>query len=242
MDEAVQLNNIKVKKDTTNTLNEMAYKGIKRLLFNKILVPGQKLIYKDLVNTLNMSQTPIINALNRLDQEGFVAYENYRGFFIKPIDFKEVWDAFGFQEAVEVYGVKQAIKLGSPKEFESLEEKCDEHEQYKPDHYNQKKFQLDQNFHMHIAEMSQNKIIKYVLKRNFQHLILRGRLDHYDPRRMESSAEEHRLLVEKMKRKDIFGSIDIIETHTHRMRDNILKCMSNDDLLGKILPWSENKD
>ena len=242
MDEAVQLNNIKRKKDTTNTLNEMAYKGIKRLLFNKILVPGQKLIYKDLVNTLNMSQTPIINALNRLDQEGFVAYENYRGFFIKPIDFKELWDAFGFQEAVEVYGVKQAIKLGRPKDFESLEEKCDEHEQYKPDHYNKKKFQLDQIFHMHIAEMSQNKIIKYVLKRNFQHLILRGRLDYYDPRRMESSAEEHRLLVEKMKRKDILGSIDIIETHLHTMRDNILKCMSNDDLGGKILSWSENKD
>jgi DNA-binding GntR family transcriptional regulator len=59
---------------------------------------------------------------------------------------------------------------------------------------------------------------------------------------MESSAEEHRLLVEKMKRKDILGSIDIIETHVHTMRDNILKCMSNDDLGGKILSWSGNKD
>ncbi|MBW1863536.1 MAG: GntR family transcriptional regulator [Deltaproteobacteria bacterium] len=230
MDKIVPLDNTKGKKNTTETLNEMAYKGIKRLIFNKILVPGQKLIYKDLANALNMSQTPIISALNRLDQEGFVAYENFRGFFIKPIDSEEIWNAFGFREAVEVYAVKQAIQLGGPKEFELLEEKYNDHEQYKPDDYTRKKFILDQNFHMQIAEMSQNTIIKYVLKRNFQHFILRGRLDHYDPKRMESSAEEHRLLIEKMKRKDILGSIDIIETHIHRTRDNILKCISNDDL------------
>ena len=128
MDKVVQLDNTKGKKGSAETLNEIAYKGIKRLIFNQILLPGQRLVYKDLVSALNMSQTPIINALNRLDQEGFVAYENFRGFIIKPIDSEEIWNAFGFREAVEVYGVKQAIQLGSPNEFEILEEKCSEHE------------------------------------------------------------------------------------------------------------------
>ena len=93
------------------------------MIFEQRLVPGQKLVYQDLVNLLNMSQTPIINALNRLEQEGFVASETFRGFCVKPIDLEEVWENFGVREALEVYAVKQAIQVGSLDEFQLLEEK-----------------------------------------------------------------------------------------------------------------------
>lgn len=57
--------------EESKTLIEEAYNKIKQMIFQQTLVSGQRLIYQDLSKILNMSRTPIINALNRLEQEGF---------------------------------------------------------------------------------------------------------------------------------------------------------------------------
>ena len=102
---------IKVLRESNNprTLIYDAYKKIKKMIFDQELSPGQKLIYKDLGEMLGMSRTPIINALIRLEQEGFVASESFRGFYVRPIDLKEVWDAFGVREALE--GAKEGFQI-----------------------------------------------------------------------------------------------------------------------------------
>ena len=208
------------------TLIEDAYREIKGMIFDQKLVPGQRLVYQDLGNILHMSQTPIINALNRLEQEGFVESENFRGFFVKPIDLKEVWDAFGVREALEVYAVKQAILVGDAGAMETLEECRREHEQYLPPQYTRKKFFLDSKFHTQIATMANNRVLSYLLKRNFEHVYLRSRLENYDPRRMTSSAIEHRRLIERMNMKDTLGSIEIIQNHVQTARDHVIRCLS----------------
>ncbi len=212
----------------TKTLIEEAYRRIKRLIFEQKLLPGQRLVYQDLGKLLNMSQTPIINALNRLDQEGFVAYENYKGFFVKPIDFQEIWDAFGLREAMEVYAVKQAIQFSDAKGMTLLEEKLREHEKYRPERYTRKKFLLNSRFHLQIAEMANNQVLKYALKRNLEHIYLRARLDHYDPGGMATATEEHHKLLERMKKRDIQGGIEIIQNHIQKSRDKVIKCLSSD--------------
>ena len=63
--EAAAGNNAGKKKDT-NTLIEDAYRTIKQFIFDQKLVPGQRLVYDDMAKMLNMSRTPVINALNRL--------------------------------------------------------------------------------------------------------------------------------------------------------------------------------
>lgn len=213
----------------TKTLIEDAYRKIKGMIFEQRLVPGQKLVYQDLVKLLNMSQTPIINALNRLEQEGFVYSETFRGFCVKPIDLDEVWENFGVREALEVYAVKQAIQVAGPEEMRVLEEKLMEHGSYMPDQYTRKKFLLDAEFHLQIATMARNGVLRYLLKRNLEHIYLRARLDDYDPGRMASSTGEHGELVERMKRKDIIGSIEVIQNHIQTARDHVIRCLSDQE-------------
>ena len=209
------------------TLIEDAYRKIKQMIFEQKLVPGQRLVYKDLCNILNMSRTPIINALNRLEQDGFVASETFRGFYVRPIDIQEVWDAFGVREAFEVYAVEQAIKLAKSIDMEVLEEKLRIHEQYIPTYYSRKKFLLDTQFHLQIAAMTNNRVLKWLLKKNFEHVFLRARLDNYNTERMVSSAKEHRRLFERMKKRDVIGGIEIIRNHVQNERDQVIWCLSN---------------
>ena len=209
---------------------EEAYRKIKQMIFQQTLVPGQRLVYKDLSGLLNMSQTPIINALNRLEQGGFVASETFRGFYVKPIDLQEVWDAFGVREALEAYAVEQVIKSAGADDMAVLEENLSEYEHYMPHYYTRKKFQLDFKFHLQIAAIAKNRVLKWLLKQNFEHIYLRTRLDNYDPGRMPSAAKEHRRLLERMKKKDLLGSVEIIRNHVQRARDHVIRCLSNDEL------------
>ena len=213
-----------------NTLIEEAYRKIKEMLLEQKFAPGQRLVNSDLVKILNMSRTPIINALNRLVQDGFIGFEGFRGFYVRPIDVQEVWEAFGVREALEVYAVEQAIKLSDTRGMVELEDKLKIHSEYKPHYYTRRKFILDSEFHLQIAGIAKNQILKWLLKRNFEHIFLRARLDNYDPRRMVSSAQEHHELVERMKKKDILGSVELIRNHIQKARDQVVRCLSTEEL------------
>jgi DNA-binding GntR family transcriptional regulator len=64
--------------------SHQAYKGIRRMLYHKELVPGQKIAYRELAEQLHMNPTPIIQALKWLEIQGFVRHEPHRGYHIEP--------------------------------------------------------------------------------------------------------------------------------------------------------------
>ncbi len=217
-------------KQRPHTLIEEAYRKIKHMLLEQKFAPGQRLVNSDLAEILSMSRTPIINALHRLVQDGFIGFEGFRGFYVRPIDTQEVWDAFGVREALEVYAVEQAIKLSDTHDMADLEEKLRIHADYKPHYYTRRKFILDSEFHLQIAAMAKNQVLVWLLKRNFEHIFLRARLENYDPRRMDSSAQEHHELVKRMRKKDILGSVERIRSHIQKARDEVVRCLSTEEV------------
>lgn len=218
-----------------------AYRSIKRLMLQQKLFPGQKLLYRELIERLGMSKTPIVNALNRLEQEGFVVAEPNVGYSVKPIDAKEIFDSYEVREALEVKAVRQALKKGKAEQMAVLEDKLRIFEGYRPYKYDKKKLMLDCDFHLQIAAMSDNDVMKYLLRRNFEHIILRTKLDNYAPGRMDTAAEDHRRLLESMKNKDISKCVEIIENHIRRSRDYVLHCLMELEQEGMdSIPFFEN--
>lgn len=213
-------------KKNASSYSDDAYRRIKQLILNQELVPGQKLIYDDLAKRLEMSRTPIINALNRLEQHGLVVSESHRGFTVKPMDTKEAWDSFGLREAIEAYAVEQAILKFDPVNLKVLEEKLQEYEAYQPNFYDRKKIFLDAAFHMQIAEMTGNNVLKWHLKLNLQHVYLRANLNSYNIERMQAAATEHRQLFRKIENKDVLGAVEIIRNHLQSDKRHIIACLS----------------
>ena len=225
------MTNMKNSKDT-KSLTEEAYRNIKRLMLQQKLIPGQKLPYRELIGLLNMSKTPIINALNRLEQDGFVASETNCGYYVKPIDAKEIEDACEVREAFETKAAQLAVRLLKPDDMALLEEKLLAYEQYVTPVYDKKKFMLNAEFHLQVAAVSGNRVLKYLLRKNLEHTLLRARLDNLDSEEMSHSASEHRKLLEGLKKKDIRKCTDLIQTHIQRTREALLRGLSMEEVDG----------
>ena len=194
------------------------------------IVPGQKLLYRELIDLLHMSKTPIVNALNRLEQEGFVVSEPNCGYYLKPLDTKEITDSSEVREALEARAVQQAIKLGKQNDMEMLEKKLRTLEAYPSSTHDKKKFVLNAEFHLQIADISENRVLKYLLKRNFEHIILRVNLDAFASGNTVASNQEHRKLLESMKKGDIAKSVGLVQRHIQKTRDFIIRILTRKEL------------
>ena len=216
----------KMKKIPIIMLNEKAYRMIKQMIFQKNLGPGQKLIYEDLCEALKMSRTPIINALHRLEQEGFLVSKPFRGFHIKPVDPQEAWELYGVREALEIYAIEQAVQMANDEDIQTLEEMAKLHREHMPAYYDQRKFILDTNFHIQIARISRNRILVQQLTMNLEHVQLRYSFSDMIPSRMPSAAKEHQDVLGYLKKRDMIGSIDAVRLHVRKARDHSLATLS----------------
>jgi DNA-binding GntR family transcriptional regulator len=209
-------------------LTEEAYRKVKAMIFDQKLAPGQKLTYGKLSKTFKMSPTPVINALHRLENEGMVVSAPFKGFYVKKIGLQEAWDFFGVREALETYAVEQAIAVATPEDIAALEEKRQQHALYRPKNYDRKRFMLDADFHIQLASISRNKVLTQQLSTIFEHFYTRFKFDELPLERLERAADEHRSIVEKIRRKDTNGCRDAMRIHVQNARNHIIQAVSDE--------------
>jgi DNA-binding GntR family transcriptional regulator len=220
--------------DNKRMLTEEAYRKVKEMIFQQQLAAGQKLIYGDLSRRFNMSPTPVINALYRLEHEGFVVSVPFKGFYVKKIGLQEAWDLFGVREALETYMVEQAILVAEPRGMSVLEEKFAQHASYQPKVYDRKRFLLDSEFHIQMASMSKNQVLTRQLSTTLEHFYIRFKFDTMALDRLKSSVEEHRQIIERIKRKDINGSRDAVRNHIQNARNYIIQSLYDEQSLDQV--------
>jgi DNA-binding GntR family transcriptional regulator len=75
---------------------------LKQRILTCTLMPGARLVEKDLCTELRVSRTPLREALNRLVYEGLVVPEPYRGYAVAPLTIE------GIRELLEVRRINEA--------------------------------------------------------------------------------------------------------------------------------------
>lgn len=182
--------------------DDRAYKAIKDMIAQYQLVPGQKITYIQLAERLKMSKTPIISALNRLEQEEFVTSLSNRGFFVKDISLEEVSELFKIREALEILAMEESINNQDPKMLDGVKKAMIAHRKYNLDIVTRKRLALDATFHLKIAEMGRNRNLVRLLRYVLEHIYLRYRCEGISPKRLTQAAEEHQKIFNAIKGSD----------------------------------------
>jgi DNA-binding GntR family transcriptional regulator len=190
--------------DPTISLTRAVYEKIKELIQKLKLVPGQKLVYADLAEAIGVSKTPVINALARLESDGFVQYAKNTGYYVKELKLEEVRAIFEARELMELANVDLILKNHTLQEVMRLEDIHQAHISLSTDVYTDEKLRINRQFHLCLAGMGHNPLmVKYIediyeqfdirLKMNFNFL---------EPERVKEVNQEHHDILDALQNND----------------------------------------
>ena len=142
-----------------NSLTNKAYETIRQQIFDFDLFPGQIVSDYLLSKELNMSRTPIRQALMRLKNEGLLEEQsgkkNYR---IADITKEDIQDLFDFREGIESTAFMLAWRRGiTPHQLAQLQQITDKMKTTNEAGQAKDHFYYDQQFHNELVALSQNK-------------------------------------------------------------------------------------
>src|SRR3954447_18371367 len=92
------------------SIQEHAYLYLKELILEGQLKSGDRLIERELAAKLNITRTPIREALFRLESQGYVKTVPRKGVVVSNISEEEVIEVFTILSVLEVLAVKLAAQ------------------------------------------------------------------------------------------------------------------------------------
>jgi DNA-binding GntR family transcriptional regulator len=92
------------------SIRERVYLYIKDLILDGEFKTGDRLVERELAERLNISRTPIREALFRLESQGFVKTVPRKGVIVADISDKEIIEVFTILSSLEVLAVKLAVQ------------------------------------------------------------------------------------------------------------------------------------
>jgi DNA-binding GntR family transcriptional regulator len=141
---------ITASKDRKGLIRDYVYDTLKKNIMELRLEPGRLISEKDLVEMLQVSRTPIREALVKLSQEELIETTPQKGSVISLIDLQHAEESRFIRETLESAIVREAcIKLSNEQVLHlqnliSLQELCESEENY------ERLFELDEEFHKSI--------------------------------------------------------------------------------------------
>lgn len=187
-------------------LSDDVFLIIRKKILTREIRPGERMNIDSLSRDLNVSQTPIREALARLEETGLVIKEPLKGFKASQLlTSKEAQDLFRFREVVEPFAAHLAANHTTDEQVKLLEDEversCDIAKQSGVDAF-ELLAEHDENLHTMIFEFSDNKLLTKAYKSShcFLHLY-RLHFIRDVPVDFDDTLNEHWAIVEAIKKR-----------------------------------------
>jgi DNA-binding GntR family transcriptional regulator len=107
-------------------ISNQVYNFIRERLFSGTLRPGDRISEFGIAKELNISRSPIREAISQLTSDGLV--EKYPGFgtFVRVPDRRQIEELFVLREMLECYAVRQAAQHAGRQQIDALRGYCDD--------------------------------------------------------------------------------------------------------------------
>ena len=106
-------------------LADDVYEQILSAIVNGDIAPGERLIQEKIASQINISRTPVREALLRLEQEGILEISGRKGFSIRKISEDEVRQLYAVREAIEGYAARQVAERKDPEQLATIKKMVD---------------------------------------------------------------------------------------------------------------------
>jgi DNA-binding GntR family transcriptional regulator len=211
------------------TLSEQTYEALKSRILDQELAPGARLNIDSLSKELEVSSSPIREALARLEAERLIVSELYSGYSVAPQPtLAHLHCLLDFRIVVEGYCARIGANAKSPETVETLEQLVDQMAKTKllgTRYHEYRKFiQADAQFHQAIVDSAHNEVMSDVYASKHA-ILLQSRL-YLNREGGSTSSEtvqgEHRKILQAYREGDGQAAQAAISEHLEKGRERLL--------------------
>lgn len=205
-------------------LRDVAYSKIKDLIIRDKL-NSQVVSENDLASQLNMSRTPIREALKKLQNEDFLEIYPQKGIYIKEMLVEEAQDLMDVRLAIELFSIDTIHDSFRASDLDILQRKIKEQEIAVEEGDIYEFIKLDLSYHEYLLKISGNQYFVKTLN-NVNDLIFRHgmRIFKRNMSHMKKSIEDHKLINQYLGNGNFLEARTVMEEHIKRgKRQYLLK-------------------
>jgi DNA-binding GntR family transcriptional regulator len=203
-----------------------AYQDIKAMIIEGTLVPGEMILEQELAERLEMSRTPVREALIRLEQEGLLEIKPRRGARVLPVSVDDMREIYQLLTVLEATAAKAAATRGvSPSELAALEQAVTDMDASLAIDDLNAWAEADARFHARLVDASGNhRLIVFVATMVEQSQRVRRLTLHLRPRPTGSN-EDHRAVVEAIRARDPVTAERIHHRHREQSGEMLVELL-----------------
>jgi len=204
-------------------LTDDVHESLTGLIMDHAIPPSTKVSIDELARQLNVSQTPVREALARLEEAGLVRKEPLRGYFTTPllnrVQFEELYE---FRRHLEPWAAGKAAQLRTTSGIHRLDTEMSTAGDL-PDGADYESYKIlalhDSRFHSLIFELAGNQVMGEAYRRTACHLHL-FRL-YYGTDLASPAAVEHRAIQRAIAEGDAAAATEAMLEHINASHDRL---------------------
>lgn len=196
--------------------HEIAYKEIKEKIINREYTESTSISINTLSKQMNMSISPIRDALKKLQEEGFVRIIPNQGIYVRELSATEVAEMYDLRLALEEFIIRKVHPFLQESDYSDLEAMIQEQRKAFESGDDSSFLKTDNEFHNYFNKYFQNSMILNTLARLEERLFHIWLRSLQVPGRMEASIEEHERVLSALKNNEIEKAFVFLEVHLQK--------------------------
>jgi len=201
-------------------LSEIAYEEIKEMILSGELAQGERIVLERMSERLNISITPIREALNKLSQDDLILATPRSSYEVISLGSEDINDILDLREMLETFALKTAndnLSQFPVQTYRDAFTKLRESENYR------KFIDLDIKFHESIIVASKNRKIGklYSYIRNPERLLMVPSVKIEG--RIETAIDEHLKVLVAIQERDLELAVNRLGSHIQRVKSLLLQ-------------------
>ena len=222
-----------LKAPVNRTLSEHIAERLREAILNKQLKPGERVVERDLAETMQTSRGPVRDALKMLENEGLVVRSAHRGTVVAQINnIADIEEIYSVREALELLGLKYALKNASDDQINELEDIVNRMADVAKRNYLQDEAtDIDLSFHRALMRISGHKRVFALweeLSSQIRLLLLTHRIKHPMDLR-DVGVLAHRRVVDALRVRDRNRALDELHVHLRASYEGIVGILQSGD-------------
>lgn len=213
---------VNISKDE-GSLADQAYARIKKRIFDFDLMPGDRLSESELAQQIEVSRTPLRQALQRLQHEGFVEAMPKVGWLVPMLSFEKFDELYDFRVLIECFAVRELCTAAEERsELAGLAKIWLVDEQDRLQDALEVGL-LDEAFHMCIVESTGNHEMLRTYREITERMRIIRRLDFTKADRIAATYGEHGKILTAIRRRRVDEAQRLLTAHIEQSKLEVRK-------------------